>query len=146
MIVLNRKRAIGFILSAVLILSYISICDENAVAWTSPGTGQNYTLDWLADNTNAVSEGQEQDVYYLDDDVVISQKDDLSISAGESLYIYPNKRLSIYGDLYINGQNNNEVTITMTNGDRSDTVNLLWEYDDVNGNEFHIDYLLNFCA
>lgn len=138
---LNRKRAIGLILSAVMILSCISICDESAVAWTSPGTGQNYTLDWLADNTNAVSEGQDQDVYYLDDDVVISQKDELSISAGESLYIYPNKRLSIYGDFYINGQNNNEVMITMTNGVRSDTVNLLWEYDDVNGNEFRIDYL-----
>jgi len=138
---MNRKPIVVLALSAVMILSYISVYNENAAAWTSPGTGQSYTLTWLEENTNAVTEGQEQGSFFLVLDIIISRSDTLTFDAGEYLYIYPSTKIVIWGDWEVDGVVNDEMYITMSNGVESTSNNIEWHYHSDDENTYSISYL-----
>jgi len=130
----------------IMMLSCASMCTFEASGWTSPGASQSYTLTWLAENTNAVTEGQEQGNFFLVGDVTISRTDTLTFSAGEYLYIYPSTKIDIHGDWYVNGQVNDKVYVTMSNGQESTSVNIEWTYHSPDDNTYDINYLdLTLC-
>jgi hypothetical protein len=125
----------------VLIVSCVLPVTNVAGAWTSPGASQTYTLSWLEQNTDSVTEPGDPGYFYLVDDVTISETDTLNFAAGEYLYIYPDTKLYIKGNFNINGVQANPVHISMSNSIRSTSVNFDWEYDSVNVNGFTINYL-----
>jgi len=105
--------------------------------WVSPGSGQTYTLQWLDANTNVVNQG-DPGVFYLVDDMTISQNDCISFSAGQQLYITSTKKMIVQGNWDINGNIGNNVYISTVSG-TSVINNIEWEY--TNNNWYDIDYL-----
>lgn len=129
----------------LLVLSTVGLV-SGTQPYTSPGANQTYSLSWLADNTDAMDYSQEGDCYFLVDDITISSTDTIEFEAGETLYIYPDTKLLVNGNLNIFGESNDKVVITMSNGVKSDSLNLEWNYDSGDPNTLTINYLdLSFC-
>ena len=136
---IGRRIAVS-LLGILLVLSTVGFV-SGTQPYTSPGANQTYSLEWLADNTEAMDYNQEGDCYYLVDDITISATDTINFAAGEALYIYTDTKLLVNGNLNIYGESNDEVIITMSNGVKSDSLNLEWAYQSEDPNTFTINYL-----
>lgn len=113
-------------------------CNNVFAEFSTPGTGLTITLDWLVNNSNAVTVGQGQSDYILVDDVTITNGDEFVLNAGDHLYFDNNKKIIVEGDLEINGNTDQSVWFR-PNGIISEINNLEWYF--YNENDFDISYL-----
>lgn len=129
---LLKRKGISLGIGVLFILS------SGAVLNSTQGDCILYNLQWFADHTNLVEE-QSPDHYLLLDNLLIDNGYTLIINAGEYLYIPVTKKITIYGNLQINGGTENPVIISSSNENGSDIANIEWYY--YSSNTFQITEL-----